>query len=117
MSNDSIQDQKQQHGGHFAAGLFLGGLAAAAGVFLFGTKKGEKVTKDLKKNWGKLQQNLAQEIPARPNDKIKLPFFQVLQHTLEYAAKRLQDSQVEQGKLSPKSEKKVKVMRSAQRGK
>lgn len=121
MSNDELKpmEQSEHHrgAGQFATGLFIGGVAAAVGMFLFGTKRGEKVTRDMKKQWQKIEQAALQEIPARPNDKIKLPFLQVVQHTLEFAARRLQQSQNEFGKLQMKEGKKDKTTRSAQRGK
>jgi len=103
-------------GGNFAAGLFVGGIAAAAGMFLFGTKKGAKVTEDLKKHWQKLEMSLSQEIPARPNDKIKLPFLQVVRHTLEFAAKRFQQSQEKHSSLK-EERKQTRVSRGSRHGK
>lgn len=124
MSNDfskhsGLPVESTDHGkggGNFAAGLFVGGLAAAAGMFLFGTKKGAKVTQDLKKHWQKLEAAVLQEIPARPNDKIKLPFLQVVRHTLEFAAKRFQQSQEKHGSLK-EEQKQTKVLRGPRRGK
>lgn len=123
MSNELSNEQglskepseQNKGGGNFAAGLFVGGLAAAAGMFLFGTKKGAKVTQDLKKHWQKMETALMQEIPARPNDKIKLPFLQVVRHTLEFAAKRFQQSQETHG--SKELQKQTKALRSSRRGK
>ncbi|HYD35241.1 MAG TPA: hypothetical protein VD999_04195 [Vitreimonas sp.] len=49
--------QSSHDSGSFITGFTLGMFAGAAGYFLFGTKRGEKLKKELSKEWQKASEN------------------------------------------------------------
>lgn len=51
----------EQNQGSFLGGLALGLFAGAAGYFLFGTKDGEKVRKNIEQEWNSAKGTLAEE--------------------------------------------------------
>lgn len=51
----------EQNQGSFLGGLALGLFAGAAGYFLFGTKDGEKIRKNIEQEWNAAKGTLAEE--------------------------------------------------------
>lgn len=47
-TNNTPEDSRQTDGGSFGTGLFLGVIGGGLGMFLFGTKRGRHVLKQLK---------------------------------------------------------------------
>lgn len=50
----------EKNGGSFFPGLVAGGLAGAAAVFLFGTKKGRRIREDFEKRWPAIKKELVE---------------------------------------------------------
>lgn len=68
MSDTDTDDLHQPESGGFLQGLLLGAVIGAAGFFLFGTKEGRHIKKDLQKHSRKLIRQL-QEIAAQLEEK------------------------------------------------
>ncbi|NCN87335.1 MAG: YtxH domain-containing protein [Candidatus Pacebacteria bacterium] len=58
----------EQNQGSFIGGLALGMFAGAAGYFLFATKDGSKVRKEIEKEWQEAKEVLAEEGVIKDKD-------------------------------------------------
>lgn len=98
------EEPQEQEGGSFTAGLVLGTLVGVAGMFLFGTKKGQKTMAQLQKRWEKLQPSVQDGLVQTEESlkKSKKPFFQAIGEIVEYVADHL-ESQKPKNKTSNKT--------------
>jgi len=55
-------ENNEKDGGNFVSGFVIGGLMAAASVFLFSTKKGERTMERLQMLWKRFQHDAGGEV-------------------------------------------------------
>ncbi len=75
MDNSPQQDQSS-----FVSGFTIGLFAGAAGYFLFGTKRGAQIRRQLAEEWEDAQEHLSREGMVQPGVSLR-DFFQDLLHT------------------------------------
>src|SRR3989344_1313464 len=93
MKND-MQTQEKDSGG-FGAGIVLGALTGAVGMFLFGTKKGEKTLHKLKQKWESIKPKIEAELEQEGHvlEKSKKPFSQAVGEIVDYVADSLESGE------------------------
>ncbi len=98
-----IASEPIHHDAGFLPGLVFGAFAGIAGMFLFGTKKGQKTVLNMKKTWAKVEPQVEKELEVAGHklEKSKKPMLQALGEIVEYVAEGL-------GKISTKSSSRKK---------
>ncbi len=91
----SDRAQSEKEGGSFSAGLVLGAIAGVSGMFLFGTKKGNKTLEKLKLHWEKMQPKIEAELEERGHqlERSKKPFLQAIREIVDYVAETLETTE------------------------
>jgi len=86
---------ESQHDGGFFSGLVFGAFAGIAGMFLFGTKKGQKTVMLLKKKWEKVEPQVEEELEKAGHKLTKTdkPVLQALGEVIQYVAEKLEEGQ------------------------
>lgn len=104
-SNDlkRVASDPAHHNGGFLPGLVFGTFAGVAGMFLFGTKKGQKTVLNMKKTWARVEPQVEKELEVAGHklEKSKKPILQAIGEIVEYVAEGL-------GKASTKGSSKKK---------
>lgn len=83
--------QQAHHDSSFLPGLVFGAFAGVAGMFLFGTKKGQKTVERMKQTWKKVEPQVEKELEAAGHklEKSGKPTLQALGEIVEYVAEGL----------------------------
>ena len=94
MKNNDLKlvaSEPARHDVGFLPGLVFGAFAGVAGVFLFGTKKGQKTVLNMKKTWAKVEPQVEQELEVAGHKlgKSKKPILQALGDIVDYVAEGL----------------------------
>ena len=86
-----IASEPARHDAGFLPGLVFGAFAGIAGMFLFGTKKGQKTVLRMKKTWAKVEPQVEKELEVAGHklEKSKKPILQALGEIVEYVAEGL----------------------------
>ncbi|HKY73888.1 MAG TPA: hypothetical protein VJ246_01090 [Patescibacteria group bacterium] len=94
MNNTDLEVQEKHEGGSFFSGLMFGAFAGIAGMFLFGTKKGQKTVVQAKKAWSKIEPQVEQELVQTGHrlQKSPKPFLQAFGEIIGYVADKLEES-------------------------
>ena len=90
-----IRTNEPQHEGGFLPGLMFGTFAGIAGMFLFGTKKGQKTVGQMKKVWTKIEPQVESELEKAGHKLVKTdkPVLQALGEVIQYVAEKLEEGQ------------------------
>ncbi|HEX7018134.1 MAG TPA: YtxH domain-containing protein [Patescibacteria group bacterium] len=89
-----MTESKDHHQGSFLSGFTVGLFAGAAGYFLFGTDKGQKLTEKLSDEWESAKERLADEgVIDNPNMSLRQVVGQVLNQVKERIETPEMDSQ------------------------
>lgn len=90
-----IQPDDSHHEGGFLPGLVFGTFAGIAGMFLFGTKKGQQTVVKMKKVWQKIEPQVESELEQAGHKLTKTdkPVLQALGEVVQYVAEKLEEGQ------------------------
>ncbi len=90
-----VRPTEPQHEGGFLSGLVFGAFAGIAGMFLFGTKKGQKTMSQMKKVWTKVEPQVESELEKAGHKLVKTdkPVLQALGEVVQYVAEKLEEGQ------------------------
>lgn len=94
MKNNDLKlvtSEPAHHDVGFLPGLVFGAFAGIAGMFLFGTKKGQKTVLNMKKTWAKVEPQVEKELELAGHklEKSKKPILQAIGEIVEYVAEGL----------------------------
>ncbi|MBI5151639.1 MAG: hypothetical protein HZA34_03635 [Candidatus Pacebacteria bacterium] len=103
MKNNDLQvlsSSAEPHDNGFLPGLVFGAFAGIAGMFLFGTKKGQKTVEQMKKTWRKMKPEVEEELEKAGHkmEKTNRPVLQALGEIAQYVAEKLDDGRGKKGK-------------------
>lgn len=99
MKNNAVtplsREDQGEHDGGFLPGLVFGTFAGIAGMFLFGTKKGQKTVEHMKKTWTKVEPQVEVELEQAGHKLVKSnkPMLQALGEVIQYVAEKLEEGQ------------------------
>ena len=95
MKNNDLQVMRpvEPHDNGFLPGLVFGTFAGIAGMFLFGTKKGQKTVERMKKTWKKVEPEVELELEKAGHklEKTNKPVLQALGEIAQYVAEKLDE--------------------------
>lgn len=88
-----VRMNEPQHEGGFLSGLVFGTFAGIAGMFLFGTKKGQQTVVKMKKMWTKIEPQVEAELEQAGHKLTKTdkPVLQALGEVVKYVAEKLEE--------------------------
>ncbi|KKS31744.1 MAG: hypothetical protein UU93_C0014G0006 [Candidatus Amesbacteria bacterium GW2011_GWA2_42_12] len=86
-----VAQESAHHDAGFLPGLIFGAFAGVAGMFLFGTKKGQKTVERMKKTWKKVEPQVEKELEMAGHklEKTGKPTLQALGEIVEYVVEGL----------------------------
>lgn len=106
MKNNDLQVMRpvEPHDNGFLPGLVFGTFAGIAGMFLFGTKKGQKTVEQMKKTWRKVEPEVEKELEKAGHklEKTGKPLLQGLEEIILHIVEGLEKDKQKHSKSKTK---------------